>query len=196
MSDEEKDARIDDYEPRYVEDEQQLDDIGVERTELDEDVEENKDDVQIDDRDDDQYEKILSYDYKYAAPVASSELEDKVPIPHTDYNFDEKDYRRHRKISQHYHEPIRPLAKGKSKKKKRSHKDEKKTEKEKFVKSPQKFPMIKIMPQISEHKELTQEQISDHESELAVWPKVYSQVCNVYNFLHNYILLVFMQRMK
>jgi len=132
--------------------------------------------VQIDDRDDDQYEKILSYDYKYAAPVASSELEDKVPIPHTDYNFDEKDYRRHRKISQHYHEPIRPLAKGKSKKKKRSHKDEKKTEKEKFVKSPQKFPMIKIMPQISEHKELTQEQISDHESELAVWPKVYSQV--------------------
>ena len=42
MSDEEKDARIDDYEPRYVEDEQQLDDIGVERTELDEDVEENK----------------------------------------------------------------------------------------------------------------------------------------------------------
>ena len=53
-----------------------------------------QDDVQIDDRDDDQYEKILSYDYKYAAPVASSELEDKVPIPHTDYNFDEKDYRR------------------------------------------------------------------------------------------------------
>ena len=50
--------------------------------------------MQVDDRDDDQYEKILSYDYKYAAPVASSELEDKVPIPHTDYNFDEKDYRR------------------------------------------------------------------------------------------------------
>ena len=42
MSDEEKDARIDDHEPRYVEGEQQFDDVEVERSELDEDVEENK----------------------------------------------------------------------------------------------------------------------------------------------------------
>ncbi|XP_065051881.1 band 3 anion transport protein-like isoform X2 [Rhopilema esculentum] len=77
----------------------------------------------------------------------------------------------HRKISQHYHEPIRPIVKEKSKKKRRSSKEEKKTEKEKFSKSPQKFPAIKVLPQISENKELTQEQISDHETEGAVWPK-------------------------
>ena len=80
----------------------------------------------------------------------------------------------HRKISQHYHEPIRPIAKEKSRKKRRSSKEEKKPEKEKFSKSPQKFPAIKVLPQISENKELTQEQISDHETEGAVWPKVSS----------------------
>lgn len=78
----------------------------------------------------------------------------------------------HRKISQHYHEPIRPLVKDKSQKRKKSRKEENKGEKDKFSKSPQKFHAIKVMPQIAENKELTQEQISDHEMEGAVWPKV------------------------
>ena len=44
----------------------------------------------------DQYEKVLGFDYKYAPPVPQSQerKEEQTPIPHTDYNFDEKDYRR------------------------------------------------------------------------------------------------------
>ena len=47
------------------------------------------------------------------------------------------------------------------------------------MKSPQKFPVINIMPQIAENKELTQEQISDHESERVVWPRVCTYVYHV-----------------
>ncbi len=80
----------------------------------------------------------------------------------------------HRKRSQHYHEPIRPLVKEKkSRKKSAKVPKEKKPEKEKIVaKSPQKFPPIKVLPPLAEDKELTQEQISDHEVEAVVWPKV------------------------
>ena len=39
---------------------------------------------------------MLSYDYKYAPPPSDTgdKLGEQTPIPHTDYNFDEKDYRR------------------------------------------------------------------------------------------------------
>ena len=71
----------------------------------------------------------------------------------------------------------------KSKKKKKRIAKEHKPDKEMYPKSPQKFSPIKVMPQISENTELTQEQISDHEVEAAVWPKVFNSTVPLKMFI-------------